>query len=55
MANDSNEAWIHALEVLIKDKKLRQRLAVNAVNDVNKNFRLDDALHAYTDAICEIL
>jgi GT2 family glycosyltransferase len=55
LVDDNNEAWLHALEVLILDKKLRHRLAVNAVNDVKTNFLLEDSFHAYTDAICEIL
>ena len=55
LVNNTEEAWYRGIENLISDKKLRRKLAINAVNDLNNNFLLEDDPYAYYKIICNLL
>lgn len=55
LVENTSEEWQKAIELLLLNKELRLQLAQNAVNDINKNFLLEDDPYAYSELLCDFL
>lgn len=54
LVNNDSESWYEALESLVLDKELRQRLAKNAMAEVKKNWSVSSNWEALKDIVDDV-